>query len=191
MIVETAKKRIKTLECLQQTCNRTDVYWANTINFNGLRQDDRQAQSWFMLGIALAEVVDLIAINPGDDDEFAKLVDKVLQRDYGESQLSKSKSSKSKLLFRNSTSRRKQELMTNQVVPFDLALSQLAMSLCDVLIDTYDRLRFTVSESMFAKVDSKMQKLVLEPFIKEFESQGRTGAAQEICRLSSLMLESK
>jgi len=82
-------------------------------------------------------------------------------------------------------------------VPFDMDLSEVMISLCDMLVEIYSKIASLVSDTttnvshtsmieMFAKLDARIRKLVLEPLFSEYEMIAQNNITNEIKELESL-----
>lgn len=82
-------------------------------------------------------------------------------------------------------------------LPFDPDFFETFATLCDVLIDTYTRLLSLVPTprecggsvaDMFAKVDSRVRKIIISGVIKEFEDSSRAGVRAEVANVGRVVL---
>lgn len=82
-------------------------------------------------------------------------------------------------------------------LPFDPDFFETFATLCDVLIDTYTRLLSLVPTprdcsggvaDLFAKVDSRVRKIIISGVIKEFEDSSRAGVRAEVANVGRVVL---
>lgn len=82
-------------------------------------------------------------------------------------------------------------------LPFEPDFYETFATLCDVLIDVYTRLLGLVPTprdctgpvtEMFAKCDGKIRKLIIAEIVKEFETQSRQQAKQELANIGRVVL---
>ncbi|KAK3685780.1 hypothetical protein B0T22DRAFT_500550 [Podospora appendiculata] len=82
-------------------------------------------------------------------------------------------------------------------LPFDPDFFETFATLCDVLIDTYQRLLSlvptprecsgTVAE-LFTKADGKVRKIIVQGVVKEFEESSRAGVKTEVANIGKVVL---
>ena len=82
-------------------------------------------------------------------------------------------------------------------LPFDPDFFETFATLCDVLIDCYARVMALVPSpatcvsgtgDIFAKVDTKLRKVIFQGIVKEFEDASRAGAKAEFASLGKVVL---
>lgn len=82
-------------------------------------------------------------------------------------------------------------------LPFDLDFFETFATLCDVLIDTYQRLLSLIPTpnqcgppvaELFQKADSKVRKLLVQSVVREFEDQSRQGVKSEVANVGKVVL---
>ena len=82
-------------------------------------------------------------------------------------------------------------------LPFDPDFFEVFASLCDVLIDCYMRITGLVSSpekcgpgvaEVFAKVDSRLRKVIVTGIVKEFEDATRFGVKGEVAGIGKVVL---
>lgn len=82
-------------------------------------------------------------------------------------------------------------------LPFDPDFFETFATLCDVLIDCYKRFLMLVATprecsspvaELFAKVDSKVKKILVQGVVKEFEEQSKAHVKSEIASIGKVVL---
>ena len=82
-------------------------------------------------------------------------------------------------------------------LPFDPDFFETFVTLCDVLIDCYNRLTGLISSpamcntalgELFTKTDAKLRKVMVAGVVRDFEDASRTGAKSEIAGVSRVVL---
>jgi hypothetical protein len=82
-------------------------------------------------------------------------------------------------------------------LPFDPDFFETFATLCDVLIDCYQRLLSLVPTprecggpvaELFTKADSKVRKIIIQGVVKEFEDTSRTGLKTEVANVGKVVL---
>ncbi|KAI1355123.1 hypothetical protein F5Y01DRAFT_197684 [Xylaria sp. FL0043] len=82
-------------------------------------------------------------------------------------------------------------------LPFDPDFFETFATLCDVLIDCYQRLISLLSGpkdctpvilELFTKADQRVRKIIIQGVVKEFEDSSRTGLKQEVANVGKVVL---
>lgn len=82
-------------------------------------------------------------------------------------------------------------------LPFDPDFFETFATLCDVLIDTYQRILSLLPTAkectapvgeLFAKVDSKIKKIIIQGVVKEFEDNSRQQIRSEVANIGRVVL---
>lgn len=82
-------------------------------------------------------------------------------------------------------------------LPFDPDFFETFATLCDVLIDCYNRFLALVPTprecsapvaELFAKADSKLRKLIIQGTVKEFEDHSKTHVKSEVASIGKVVL---
>lgn len=82
-------------------------------------------------------------------------------------------------------------------LPFDPDFFETFSTLCDVLIDCYQRFLTLIPTSrectapvaeLFSKADAKIKKLIVQGVIKDFEEQSRSNAKAEVLNIGKVVL---
>lgn len=82
-------------------------------------------------------------------------------------------------------------------LPFDPDFFETFSTLCDVLIDCYQRFLQLVPTSKecsapvaeaFSKADAKIKKLIVQGVIKDFEDQSRSSVKSEVANIGKIVL---
>ena len=82
-------------------------------------------------------------------------------------------------------------------LPFDPDFYETFATLCDVLIDCYQKLISLVGSprectphvaEMFTKADSRVRKIIVQGVVKEFEDSSRAGVKSEVAGVGRVVL---
>jgi hypothetical protein len=82
-------------------------------------------------------------------------------------------------------------------LPFDPDFFETFATLCDVLIDAYQRLLSLVASprecngavaELFTKADSRLRKIIIQGVVKEFEDTSRSGVKTEVASVGKVVL---
>ncbi|KAI1274574.1 hypothetical protein F5Y07DRAFT_211543 [Xylaria sp. FL0933] len=82
-------------------------------------------------------------------------------------------------------------------LPFDPDFFETFATLCDVLIDCYQRLISLLTGpkdctpvmlELFTKADQRVRKIIIQGVVKEFEDSSRTGLKQEVANVGKVVL---
>lgn len=82
-------------------------------------------------------------------------------------------------------------------LPFDPDFFETFSTLCDVLIDCYQRFLMLIPTSrectapvaeLFSKADAKVKKLIVQGVIKDFEEQSRSNSKAEVLNIGKVVL---
>ncbi|KAI0424353.1 hypothetical protein F5Y09DRAFT_143021 [Xylaria sp. FL1042] len=82
-------------------------------------------------------------------------------------------------------------------LPFDPDFFETFATLCDVLIDCYQRLITLLTGpkdctpvilELFTKADQRVRKIIIQGVVKEFEDSSRTGLKQEVANVGKVVL---
>lgn len=88
-------------------------------------------------------------------------------------------------------------LLLTPVLPFEPDYFETFATLCDVLIDTYAKLLNLMPSpavatapvaELFAKVDGRVRKIIIQGTIKEFEEQSRSHIKTEVANIGKIVL---
>ncbi|EEY15593.1 conserved hypothetical protein [Verticillium alfalfae VaMs.102] len=88
-------------------------------------------------------------------------------------------------------------LLLTPALPFEPDYFETFATLCDVLIDTYTKLLSLMPTpavatapvgELFAKVDGRVRKIIVQGAVKEFEDQSRAHAKTEMANISKVVL---
>ena len=82
-------------------------------------------------------------------------------------------------------------------MPFDPDYFQVFLTLCDMVIDCYLRVKALVPNAsacvpgvgeLFGKMDAKMRKFIVHGIVKELEDNAKAGIKNEIAGISKVVM---